>query len=93
MFFIMMFMLFLGVIMFCLAHKHVLQTLLALEFLVLILFLMMVFMVFMVGYEVYFLLLFLVFTVCEGALGLSILVSMVRSQGNDMPSSMNVLSW
>nr|YP_010222676.1 NADH dehydrogenase subunit 4L [Urolabida histrionica]UCC46139.1 NADH dehydrogenase subunit 4L [Urolabida histrionica] len=93
MFYIMMLILFMGLITFCLVHKHVLQTLLSLEFLVLGLFLMMTFMIIMLGYEVYFLLLFLVFTVCEGALGLSILVNMVRSQGNDFLSSMGALSW
>nr|YP_009485769.1 NADH dehydrogenase subunit 4L [Urostylis flavoannulata]AVZ00905.1 NADH dehydrogenase subunit 4L [Urostylis flavoannulata] len=86
-------MLILGVIMFCMMHKHLLQTLLSLEFLVLTLFLMMFFMISMLGYEMYMLLLFLIFTVCEGALGLSILVNMVRNQGNDYISSMSILSW
>nr|YP_010736669.1 NADH dehydrogenase subunit 4L [Tessaromerus quadriarticulatus]WEM32420.1 NADH dehydrogenase subunit 4L [Tessaromerus quadriarticulatus] len=93
MFYIMMFMLMLGIIMFCMMHKHLLQTLLILEFLVLIMFLMMFFMILIMGYEMYYSLLFLIFTVCEGALGLSILVNLVRNQGNDFISSMSVLSW
>nr|AFI54795.1 NADH dehydrogenase subunit 4L [Urostylis sp. HL-2012] len=82
-----------GIIMFCMMHKHLLQTLLSLEFLVLILFLMMFFMMFNLGYDMYMLLLFLIFTVCEGALGLSLLVIMVRNKGNDYISSMSILSW
>jgi NADH-ubiquinone oxidoreductase chain 4L len=35
------------------------------------------------NYELYFVMLFLVFSVCEGALGLSILVSIIRGFGND----------
>nr|YP_010736656.1 NADH dehydrogenase subunit 4L [Cobbenicoris guangxiensis]WEM32407.1 NADH dehydrogenase subunit 4L [Cobbenicoris guangxiensis] len=85
--------LFIGIMTFCFTHKHLLQALLTLEMLVLILFLIMMFMISMLGHEFYFLLLFLIFTVCEGALGLSILVNLVRSQGNDYISSMSVLSW
>nr|YP_010222663.1 NADH dehydrogenase subunit 4L [Urochela caudata]UCC46126.1 NADH dehydrogenase subunit 4L [Urochela caudata] len=87
------YMLIIGIITFCMMHKHLLQTLLSLEFLVLILFLMMFFMMFNLGYDMYMLLLFLIFTVCEGALGLSLLVNMVRNKGNDYISSMSVLSW
>nr|WGH58953.1 NADH dehydrogenase subunit 4L [Urochela rubra] len=91
--FMLMFMLLLGIIMFCMTHKHVLQSLLILEYLTLLLFMIMFFMMMMLGLDVYMLLFFLVFTVCEGALGLSILVNMVRNQGNDYLSSMSVLSW
>nr|QCI09465.1 NADH dehydrogenase subunit 4L [Urolabida sp. FS-2019] len=90
---ILLIMLFMGTIMFCMTHKHLLQTLLTLEFLVLILFLMMFFMLLGLGYEIYLLLTFLIFTVCEGALGLAILVNIVRNSGNDYLSVMSILKW
>nr|YP_009654858.1 NADH dehydrogenase subunit 4L [Plautia fimbriata]YP_010714150.1 NADH dehydrogenase subunit 4L [Plautia stali]QCI09425.1 NADH dehydrogenase subunit 4L [Plautia fimbriata]WDD39713.1 NADH dehydrogenase subunit 4L [Plautia stali] len=82
-----------GTIVFCSTRKHLLLSLLSLEFIVLSGFLSLVLVMMIYGYELYFSLMFLVFTVCEGALGLSILVSMVRSQGNDYLSSMSLLSW
>lgn len=36
-----------------------------------------------IDYDIYILIVFLVFSVCEGSLGLSILVSIIRSHGND----------
>nr|YP_010693416.1 NADH dehydrogenase subunit 4L [Gonopsis coccinea]WCB99298.1 NADH dehydrogenase subunit 4L [Gonopsis coccinea] len=84
---------FSSVVVFCSTRKHLLISLLSLEFMVLFSFLMLFILLFNFGYEMYFSLLFLVFSVCEGALGLSILVSLVRSQGNDYLSSMSILSW
>nr|UCC45944.1 NADH dehydrogenase subunit 4L [Chrysocoris stollii] len=85
--------LFCGVIAFCSFRSHLLLVLLSLEFMVLSVFYLMILMMMTFGYELYFSLIFLVFSVCEGALGLSILVKMVRSQGNDYIMSMSVLSW
>nr|UPL65555.1 NADH dehydrogenase subunit 4L [Artheneis intricata] len=82
-----------GCFVFCYFHKHLLVTLISLEFLVLLLFFMMYNYLLMCGLEMYFIILFLTFSVCEGALGLGILVGMIRSHGNDYISSMSVLSW
>nr|YP_010535107.1 NADH dehydrogenase subunit 4L [Aelia sibirica]UYA97074.1 NADH dehydrogenase subunit 4L [Aelia sibirica] len=82
-----------GIIVFCSTRKHLLLSLLSLEFMVLWVFFLLFLMMINYGYELYFSLFFLVFTVCEGALGLSILVSLVRNQGNDYLSSMSVLTW
>nr|AVJ52522.1 NADH dehydrogenase subunit 4L [Calliphara nobilis] len=82
-----------GVITFCSSRNHLLLVLLSLEFMVLSVFYVMILLMMMYGYELYFSLIFLVFSVCEGALGLSILVKMVRSQGNDYLMSMSILSW
>nr|YP_009643372.1 NADH dehydrogenase subunit 4L [Adrisa magna]AMR75003.1 NADH dehydrogenase subunit 4L [Adrisa magna] len=82
-----------GVVVFCSTRKHILLSLLSLEFMVLSVYLLMFMVLLGFGYELYFSLIFLVFSVCEGALGLSILVSLVRSQGNDYLSSLSVLSW
>nr|YP_002418803.1 NADH dehydrogenase subunit 4L [Nezara viridula]ABM63314.1 NADH dehydrogenase subunit 4L [Nezara viridula] len=85
--------LFSGVVIFCSTRKHLLLSLLSLEFMVLCVFLCLFLLMMNYGYELYFSLIFLVFTVCEGALGLSILVSLVRNQGNDHLLSMSMLSW
>nr|YP_010528184.1 NADH dehydrogenase subunit 4L [Aelia fieberi]UXW64338.1 NADH dehydrogenase subunit 4L [Aelia fieberi] len=82
-----------GIIVFSSTRKHLLLSLLSLEFMVLWVFFLLFLMLMNYGHELYFSLFFLVFTVCEGALGLSILVSLVRSQGNDYLSSMSLLSW
>nr|YP_009441652.1 NADH dehydrogenase subunit 4L [Monotoma quadricollis]AOY39171.1 NADH dehydrogenase subunit 4L [Monotoma quadricollis] len=78
-----MFMFFMGLLIYCLKRKHLLLMLMSLEFMVIILFLFMNFYFSMVLYEYYFLMLFLIITVCEGVLGLSLLVSMIRNFGND----------
>lgn len=41
--------------------------------------------------DVYFVLYFLSMVACEGALGLSLLVSIVRTHGNDLYNRFNVL--
>nr|UYI30621.1 NADH dehydrogenase subunit 4L [Aquatica sp. a XF-2022] len=85
------FMYFVGLLVLCLKCSHLLLMLLSLEFIVLSLFFGLG--VFIIGlmYESYFMMIFLSFSVCEGALGLSILVSLVRAYGNDYFSSFNIL--
>nr|URX53430.1 NADH dehydrogenase subunit 4L [Rugitermes unicolor] len=85
------FVFFCGVWVFSSNRKHLLITLLSLEFIVLILFTMICNYLCLFSYEFYFLMFFLVFSVCEGSLGLSILVSMIRGFGNDYFHSYNVL--
>nr|AYW52307.1 NADH dehydrogenase subunit 4L [Agrilinae sp. 1 ACP-2013] len=85
------FTLFLGLLSFCLKYKHLLLILLNLEFIVLSLYFLISYSLSFYSYEFFFLMIFLTFTVCEGALGLSILVSLIRSHGNDYFQSFNVL--
>nr|URX53224.1 NADH dehydrogenase subunit 4L [Rugitermes laticollis] len=85
------FVFFCGIWVFCSNRKHLLVTLLSLEFIVLVLFTIICFYLCLFSYEFYFLVLFLVFSVCEGSLGLSILVSMIRGFGNDYFQSCSVL--
>nr|YP_008854361.1 NADH dehydrogenase subunit 4L [Corythucha ciliata]AGM48385.1 NADH dehydrogenase subunit 4L [Corythucha ciliata] len=68
-------------------RSHLLLTLISIEFLMTIIYLIMFYNFMIFSYEFYFLILFLVMIVCEGALGLSILVSLIRSHGNDMIGS------
>nr|YP_009368331.1 NADH dehydrogenase subunit 4L [Clostera anachoreta]APH08577.1 NADH dehydrogenase subunit 4L [Clostera anachoreta] len=87
--FLVMFMI--GNLIFVSKHKHLLIVLLSLEYLVLSIFFFMLVMLIYIEYDMYLLMLFLVFSVCEGALGLSILVSMIRTHGNDYFQSFNML--
>nr|YP_010546988.1 NADH dehydrogenase subunit 4L [Anabropsis tonkinensis]UYI31643.1 NADH dehydrogenase subunit 4L [Anabropsis tonkinensis]UYI31656.1 NADH dehydrogenase subunit 4L [Anabropsis tonkinensis] len=89
--FIMFLMFICGLWVFCSNRKHLLATLLSLEFIVLVLFLMLFNYLNMFNYELFFSMIFLTFSVCEGALGLSILVSMIRTHGNDFFQSFMVL--
>nr|YP_009353140.1 NADH dehydrogenase subunit 4L [Brahmaea hearseyi]AOV83399.1 NADH dehydrogenase subunit 4L [Brahmaea hearseyi] len=85
------FMFLIGNLIFVSKHKHLLIVLLSLEFIVLSLFFFLLLLLSYMDYELYMLMVFLVFTVCEGALGLSILVSMIRTHGNDYFQSFNLL--
>lgn len=82
---------FLGVISFVLIRKHLLSTLLSLEFIVLSIFFILLKILGLYEYEIYFSMFFLVFRVCEGALGISLLVSIIRTHGNDYFNSFSIL--
>nr|UEK24782.1 NADH dehydrogenase subunit 4L [Neoephemera projecta] len=89
--FIFVFIISMGVMVFVSSRKHLLATLLSLEFMVLGIYLFLFVYLVMLGAELYFLMLFLTFGVCEGALGLSILVSLIRTHGNDFFQSFSIL--
>nr|WNO18652.1 NADH dehydrogenase subunit 4L [Seseria sambara indosinica] len=80
-----------GNMIFVSKHKHLLIMLLSLEFIVLIIYLLLMYYLSYIEFDMYMLMVFLVFTVCEGALGISILVSMIRSYGNDYFQSFSLL--
>nr|UJG45536.1 NADH dehydrogenase subunit 4L [Monoclona rufilatera] len=89
---ILSFMMFIfGSLVFVSNRKHLLITLLSLEFIVLSLFMFLFVFLHLYNFEMYFLMMFLTFSVCEGALGLSILVSMIRTHGNNYFQSFNIL--
>nr|AXS65977.1 NADH dehydrogenase subunit 4L [Curculionoidea sp. 22 KM-2017] len=73
-----------GIYIYVAKYKHLLLMLLSLEFLVLALF-GMVFMNYInfLG-DGFILMIYLTMSVCEGALGLSLLVYLIRNYGNDM---------
>nr|YP_010702031.1 NADH dehydrogenase subunit 4L [Trixa longipennis]WCL18819.1 NADH dehydrogenase subunit 4L [Trixa longipennis] len=85
------FLFFMGGVTFVLNQKHFLSMLLSLEYMVLSLFLLLFIYLNMMNYEGFFSMMFLTFSVCEGTLGLSILVSMIRTYGNDYFQSLNIL--
>jgi len=80
-----------GCLSFVCQRRHLLGVLLSLEFTVLSMF-MLLFVVFRWVFVEFSLgILFLVISVCEGRLGVSIMVSLVRSHGNDYLSSLVIL--
>nr|YP_010627183.1 NADH dehydrogenase subunit 4L [Syritta vitripennis]WBK26887.1 NADH dehydrogenase subunit 4L [Syritta vitripennis] len=85
------FLLVMGVFSFISNRKHLLSMLLSLEYIVLSLFYILFIYLSMMDYENYFSMVFMTFSVCEGVLGLSILVLMIRSYGNDYFQSFSIL--
>nr|WIM00457.1 NADH dehydrogenase subunit 4L [Graphium agetes] len=88
---VIMIMFIVGNIIFVSKRKHLLIVLLSLEFIVLSIFFFLVMLLNFMNNDMYMLMIFLLFSVCEGALGLSILVSMIRTHGNDYFQSFNLL--
>nr|QJW33598.1 NADH dehydrogenase subunit 4L [Arge aurora] len=76
---------------FCLHHNHFLVMLLSLEFVMVSLYFSLMLYMMWFSMELYFSLFFLVMVVCEGALGLSLLVILIRSHGNDFYKSFSML--
>nr|ATN41124.1 NADH dehydrogenase subunit 4L [Endopterygota sp. 25 LC-2017] len=73
------------------SRKHLLVTLISLEFIVLVIYIFMFNYLSYMNYEYYFSMVFLTFSVCEGTLGLSILVSLIRTHGSDYFQTYNIL--
>nr|ADW83157.1 NADH dehydrogenase subunit 4L [Boreus elegans] len=80
-----------GMWSFAFKRKHLLITLLSLEYIILSLFLLLFIYLNIYDNEIFFSMMFLCFSVCEGVMGLSILVSMIRAYGNDYFQSFNIL--
>ena len=89
-FLILILMLYFGLMVFCSKREHFLVVLLRLEYVILGLYF---FIFLIIGMErVYYSLIFVVFTACEGALGLSILVVISRTHGVDYFKSFNMVA-
>nr|YP_009500788.1 NADH dehydrogenase subunit 4L [Popillia japonica]AXA13800.1 NADH dehydrogenase subunit 4L [Popillia japonica] len=82
---------FTGLVSFCIKRKHLLLMLLSLEYIILGLYFNLYLFLMYFNFEFYFGMVFLTMSVCEGALGLSLLVSMMRTHGNDYFQTFNVL--
>nr|YP_011016969.1 NADH dehydrogenase subunit 4L [Aegus fukiensis]AFQ62177.1 NADH dehydrogenase subunit 4L [Cheironitis sp. MJTNT-2012]WQB61571.1 NADH dehydrogenase subunit 4L [Aegus fukiensis] len=80
-----------GLFSFCLKRKHLLLMLLSLEFVVVSIYFGLFFFLGLFNLEFYFIMVFLTMSVCEGALGLSILVFLMRTYGNNYIQSFNLL--
>nr|QNG56401.1 NADH dehydrogenase subunit 4L [Macrohyliota sp. 2 MJ-2020] len=85
------FMFICGLMSFSFQRKHMLLMLLSLEFVVISLYMNMFYFMIYMNYEYFLCMIFLTMSVCEGVLGLSILVSMIRTHGNDYMMSFSFL--
>nr|QJT42838.1 NADH dehydrogenase subunit 4L [Empoascanara dwalata] len=69
-------------------RKHILLCLISLEMVVISLLLLILLYCSMFNYSFYIYLFMMTFYVCEGVIGLSVLVMMIRCHGNDYPNSL-----
>nr|YP_009676403.1 NADH dehydrogenase subunit 4L [Chthamalus challengeri]QDE13334.1 NADH dehydrogenase subunit 4L [Chthamalus challengeri] len=72
-------------------RKHLMNMLISLEYIVLSIFMLLMMVTFIMGLEMYAGLIYLIASVCEGSLGVGIMVGMVRSHGSDYVASLNSL--
>nr|AXS65797.1 NADH dehydrogenase subunit 4L [Curculionoidea sp. 10 KM-2017] len=84
-------MIFLGILSFSLNRKHTLLMLMSLEFTIISMFFMFLNFLVSLNNEIYISMIFLTMSVCEGVLGLSILIMIIRTHGNDYFKSFNFL--
>lgn len=82
---------FRGLVAFRIKRKHLLLMLLRIEFIVLCLYFNVFTYTIHIGNEFFFSMIFLTFRVCEGALGLAVLVRIIRTHGNDYFQRFNLL--
>nr|QWY26002.1 NADH dehydrogenase subunit 4L [Morphostenophanes yunnanus] len=80
-----------GLLGFAMKRKHLLLMLLCMEFVVVSLYFLLFVYLSGLSSDFFFCMVFLTFTVCEGVLGLSVLVSLIRTHGNDYFQSFGVL--
>lgn len=72
-------------------RKHLINILISLEYIVLSIFILLIIVTFIIGLEIYAGLIYLIASVCEGSLGVGIIVGIVRSHGSDYVASLNSL--
>ena len=82
-FFICFFIYFVGLFVFISKRKHLLLILLSMEYVVISIYFIFILFLRFFDYEFFLSIVFLAIRVCEGALGLSILVLIMRFHGND----------
>nr|QUI76268.1 NADH dehydrogenase subunit 4L [Cloeon dipterum] len=80
-----------GILAFAKISNHIISTLISLEFASLSLYLYLFMLLNNYGAEKYMALVYLTLAACEGALGLSILVSIIKIKGNDYIKSSNFI--
>nr|QTC30719.1 NADH dehydrogenase subunit 4L [Psyttalia concolor]QTC30732.1 NADH dehydrogenase subunit 4L [Psyttalia humilis] len=74
-------------------YKHILLTLISLEFMMINLMMNMYMILIKLNINIFIISMFISIMVCEGILGLSILVHMIRNSGNDYSLTLNLIKW
>nr|UCC42867.1 NADH dehydrogenase subunit 4L [Geisha distinctissima] len=85
-----LFIFFSGLLSLILVRNHFLLSLLSLEFFLLSIYFYLYFFFFFYLFDFYFIIIYLVFGVCEGVLGLSLIVYLVRSFSLDYLDSLTL---
>nr|APF47445.1 NADH dehydrogenase subunit 4L [Pholetesor sp. SNS-2016] len=78
--------------MFSSFYKHLLMSLISLEFMILNLSMMLYFNLYTLKLNIYFMSFFWTITICESIMGLTILVYMIRKLGNDFTKMLNIMN-
>lgn len=77
--------------MFCFFYKHLLLTIIRLEFIIIFIIFNIYNLILIIEINRYLIIIVLTVTVCEGALSLSLIVLIVRFYGNDYINSLVIL--
>nr|QGA74534.1 NADH dehydrogenase subunit 4L [Encyrtus rhodococcusiae]QGA74549.1 NADH dehydrogenase subunit 4L [Encyrtus rhodococcusiae]QGA74561.1 NADH dehydrogenase subunit 4L [Encyrtus rhodococcusiae] len=73
-------------------YYNIMLTLMSLEFLMLTLLMILNFIIMFYG-NLFIMMYYLIFVVCESVLGLSLLIILIRSKGNDNMKNLNLILW
>lgn len=73
--------------------KHLLLILICLELIITFIFFNLFKILLLFEFNLFYLIFFLIIIVCEGALGLTLIVVLVRFKGNDYLNSLSLLKW
>nr|AHX97831.1 NADH dehydrogenase subunit 4L [Pseudognaptodon sp. QL-2014] len=79
--------------MFSFFYKHILLTLISLEFMMINMLMNLYMILINVNMNFFFITMFINIVICEGILGLSIMVYMIRNSGNDYMNLLNLMKW
>nr|YP_002317254.1 NADH dehydrogenase subunit 4L [Symphylella sp. YG-2006]ABQ01740.1 NADH dehydrogenase subunit 4L [Symphylella sp. YG-2006] len=80
-----------GIYSFTSNRRHILMSLMSLEFISMMLFLMLMINFSFGGFDAYLGVIYLAFSACEGAFGLGVIVFVVRGFGNDLFSASGIV--
>nr|AHA52568.1 NADH dehydrogenase subunit 4L [Pselaphanus sp. QL-2013] len=88
-----MLMFFISILLFSFYFKHMLLTLISIEFMMINLMMNIYLNLLYLKINLFFISFFLTISVCESVLGLSLLIFMMRFTGNDFMKSLNLMKW
>lgn len=74
-------------------YKYLLIVLIRIEFIIMIILLNIFFIIVIIEVNIIYTIYYLTVIVCEGALGLSLLVIIIRIYGNDYLNSLRLIKW
>lgn len=84
---------FISCLIFSFFYKHILLTLIRLEFIIINLTLSIYIIINILNINFYFISFFFRIMVCEAVIGLSVLVYLIRFCGNDYINLLNIIKW